>query len=133
MQDEAESEEDCVCGEDQHERAKAVFAAIKSLDKVLSHSPAPSASALDIRNQALEEAALACEAERVEMTGTDGDAAYNMAITHCTKAIREKKVARIDRASTAGAESGGKGGEDDLRAAAVKPPLFDKDPTNVQF
>jgi hypothetical protein len=35
MQDEAEDDEDCVCGEEQHERAKAVFAAIKSLSKVL--------------------------------------------------------------------------------------------------
>lgn len=53
MQDEAEDEEDCVCGEEQHERAKAVFAAIKSLDKVLAapaaQAPAQVPTAAEVR------------------------------------------------------------------------------------
>jgi DNA polymerase III epsilon subunit-like protein len=45
-------------------------------------------SADDIRNQALEDAAMACEGEQVEDTGTDGDTGYNNAVSHCAAAIR---------------------------------------------
>jgi hypothetical protein len=43
MQDEAHDEEDCVCGREQHEAAKAVFAALKPLRAALSalRQPAP--------------------------------------------------------------------------------------------
>jgi hypothetical protein len=42
----------------------------------------------DIRSAALEEAAIACENERVDDTGTDGDIGYNQAIRHAATAIR---------------------------------------------
>jgi hypothetical protein len=46
------------------------------------------APAEEVRAKALEEAAQACAAERVENTGLDSDIAYNMATAHCAKAIR---------------------------------------------
>lgn len=43
------------------------------------------------RKQALEEAAQICEAERVDAqaSGASDDRAYNLAIEHCTEAIRQ--------------------------------------------
>jgi hypothetical protein len=61
-----------------------------------------------IRNQALENglqnawlecAARACEAERVEETGTDGDKGYNLAIKHCAAAIRSLRTPSTSEAS----------------------------------
>lgn len=40
------------------------------------------------RRQALEEAAKACEAERLSEPQDDSDAAYDRAIDHCARAIR---------------------------------------------
>lgn len=40
------------------------------------------------KKAALEEAAQVCEAESVDNTGTEGDIAYNNAISHCATAIR---------------------------------------------
>jgi hypothetical protein len=44
---------------------------------------------LGARGEALREAAKACEAERVDDTGTESDIAYNYAIKHCVAAITE--------------------------------------------
>lgn len=45
----------------------------------------------DRHEAALDAAVLACENERVDDTGTDGDKGYNLAIEHCAKAIRALK------------------------------------------
>jgi len=43
---------------------------------------------IDSRAKVLESAAQACENERVEDTGSEGDIGYNMAIKHCAATIR---------------------------------------------
>ncbi|AXU19696.1 hypothetical protein C7W88_12760 [Novosphingobium sp. THN1] len=45
----------------------------------------------EARNAALEEAAKACEAERLSEPQDDSDAAYDSAIDHCAQAIRDMK------------------------------------------
>ncbi|WP_323142769.1 hypothetical protein [Massilia phyllosphaerae] len=69
-----------------------------SMAEPVGAAPAAQVQA-DVRD-VLEAAAQACEAERVEDTGTDGDTGYNNAITHCAAAIRAMKSKRA--ASTDG-------------------------------
>jgi len=76
---------------------------------------APAPTAAEVRKQALEEAAQACENERVEDTGTDGDTGYNNAITHCAAAIRALRTASKDQSSALG-EKGGDDSEQESRA-----------------
>ena len=47
--------------------------------------------AKEARRQALEEAAKACEAERLSEPQDESDAAYDRAIDHCAQAIRDMK------------------------------------------
>lgn len=49
------------------------------------------------RRQALEEAAKACEAERLCEPQDDSDAAYDNAIDHCAQAIRALADPLLDR------------------------------------
>lgn len=53
--------------------------------------PAPVSAHVGERDAALEQAVAACDGERVENTGSDGDVGYNMAITHSIAAIRALK------------------------------------------
>ncbi len=75
---------------------------VRQGDKVLATmvnmgtaTTAPDTSARDanMRESLLEEAAQACEGERVEETGSEGDLGYNMAIKHAAEAIRALKQA----------------------------------------
>lgn len=56
--------------------------------ETLAQVPAAIAEA---RRQALEEAAKACEAERLSEPQDESDAAYDRAIDHCAQAIRDMK------------------------------------------
>jgi len=65
---------------------------------------APALNPSEVRDHALEEAAQACENERVEDTGNRIDIAYNNAITHSAFAIRALRTAsKGDQAATDGA------------------------------
>ena len=56
--------------------------------ETLAQVPAAIAEA---RRQSLEEAAKACEAERLSEPQDESDAAYDRAIDHCAQAIRDMK------------------------------------------
>lgn len=64
---------------------------------LLANTPAPADR--DAIREAYELAAKACEGERVEETGTDGDKGYNTAVEHCAAAIRALKS--MERAADA--------------------------------
>jgi hypothetical protein len=88
----AQSWDECICdgiGED-----REIGTVLREqFARVVAPSSTDSAQAAveEVRNQALEEAARACVAERVVNTGDDTDTAYNMATSHCAKAIRALK------------------------------------------
>ena len=86
MQDEAEDPEDCVCGEEQHERAKAVFAAIKSLSKVLDAAPAAQAP---VQN---DEEVRSIVREAVEAAFEERDG-WRVKIAAAVRALASKEVA----------------------------------------
>jgi hypothetical protein len=78
------------------------FFEVEAVERVLAEmaaAPSLHLSEQDVRDQALTDAAKACEDERVEDTGTDGDTAYNNAVTHCAAAIRALKSPSTSQAS----------------------------------
>jgi hypothetical protein len=89
MQDEAEDEEDCVCGPKQHAEAKEVFAAIKEVERCIALATKEAAAqvpaAEDVRAKALEEAESAIEGviQDLEFDVEERSGAYQ-----CRAAIR---------------------------------------------
>lgn len=90
-------------GKDHHADNAELYAARTALIAHINRrlaSPAPADR--DAIREAYELAAKACEGERVEETGTDGDKGYNTAIEHCAAAIRALKS--MERAADAKGE-----------------------------